>query len=60
MDHFFNGTIKALIMLMVRMVDFRGAARVGVVLQGVCLTVEMHHEQVSSEGVSQHLFVQNF
>ena len=47
-------------MLMIRMIDFRGTARVSVVLQGVCLTVEVHHEQVSSEGVSQHLPVQNF
>ena len=47
-------------MLVVRMIDFRRAVRVCVMLESVGLAVQVHHQQVGAKGVTQHLLVQHF
>ena len=47
-----HGSIKASIMLVVRVIDFQSAVSVDVMLVGIGLTVQMHHEQMSAEGVA--------
>ena len=58
-DTLISETIMKSIMLVVRVIHFRRTVRVGMVLNGIGLAVEMHHEQVGAKGRAKDLLVQH-